>query len=292
VAIVSTIIPVYNAQPFIRETLEAALAQTFDDHEVIVVDDGSTDGTCKIVEEYRGQVKLLRQENAGPAAARNRGVANVSSEWIAFLDADDVWETGKLEMQLTRAAETGSSFVYTNRENIGDLKHVAKIQSESVVLHEGHVFERLLMGNFITLSSVLMKRSVFEDLGGFNEDVSIMATADWEFWLRVAQKHEIVMCKTPLVKYRFHSTGMSRSVTTMQSSIFRVLELMQDMEQGRQISRSVLRQAYSSAWSVLGWSASAENPRSAVRYYMRAWTADPRNMQMLKHVIKSCLGRT
>ncbi len=289
--LVSTIIPAYNAQDFIAETIESALAQTYADHEIIVVDDGSTDRTCEIVDAYRDKVRLIRQENAGPAAARNRGVQESTGEWIAFLDADDLWYENKLTTQIQRAGETGALFVYANRISIGDCEHVSKLQSDAVELVEGDIFTKLLVGNVITLSSVLLRKDVFVEAGGFNEDLSLKAVEDWELWLRISEKHEIALCREPLLEYRFHTDGISRSVATMEQNLFNVLEIAMETPRGREISKSTRSKAYAAAWSVLGWSASAENPRSAMKYYIRAWRYAPLNVRYVKQIVKSIIGR-
>ncbi|MBD3676028.1 MAG: glycosyltransferase [Planctomycetaceae bacterium] len=288
---VSTIIPAYNAEAFLRETLDSALAQTHDEQEIIVVDDGSTDATCEIAESFGNRVKLIRQQNAGPAAARNRGAREASGEWLAFLDADDLWMPDKISTQLERANETGAPLIYTDRENIGVCDHVSRYQSDCVELAEGELYEKLLCGNFITLSSVLIRKDVFESEGGFNEDLSLKAVEDWEFWLRIASSHAVAVCPEPLVQYRFHETGISRNLNTMETNLFNALDVAFDSKRGQQLDATTRRKARASAWGVLGWSAASTNPRSAVRYFTRAWLNDPCNLWRVKQVVKSALGR-
>lgn len=288
---VTTIIPAYDAEQFLRATLDSALAQTHRDCEIIVVDDGSTDGTTELVQQYQNFVRLIRQQNAGPAAARNHGVRAASGTWIAFLDSDDTWMPEKLQRQLVKASESGASFVYTNRENIGDCRHVSRYQSDTITLLEGDIYEELMMGNFITLSSVMVRRDLFLQSGGFNEDLSLRAVEDWDLWLRIAAQHEVALCPEPLVRYRFHSGGISRSVSLMEKNIFNVLEIALQSARGSKVSRTTMRRAMASAWSALGWSASVESPFSAAPYYFRSWLNDPLNRSILKQLIKSFLGR-
>ena len=116
--LVSVIMPAYNARPYIEQAIRSVLDQDYAQIELIVVDDGSNDGTPELAEQFGNRVKVLRQKNAGPAAARNRGFAASQGEFIAFLDADDVWLAGKASMQvryLQNHSETG--LVY------GDFKH-------------------------------------------------------------------------------------------------------------------------------------------------------------------------
>ena len=113
---VSVIIPAYNAEPFIDETVRSALDQTHADVEVIVVDDGSTDGTLQRLVAFEHRITIVRRARGGVAAARNAGAERASGTWIAFLDADDLWLPNKLECQLNAA---DAPFVYSNRYNIG-----------------------------------------------------------------------------------------------------------------------------------------------------------------------------
>lgn len=288
---ISTIITAYNSEHFLGDAIDSALAQTHRAHEIIVVDDGSTDGTAKLVEGYRNSVRLIYQQNAGPAAARNHGVRAASGTWVAFLDSDDLWMPDKLQWQLARADATGVGFVYTNRENFGECAHVSRYQSDTVTLLEGDIYEQLLVRNFITLSSVMIRRDLFLQSGGFNENLSLKAVEDWELWLRIAARHHVALCSEPLVQYRFNPNGISRNVSLMQKNIFNVLDIAVRSDRGRAVSRATLRRAVASAWAVLGWSASANNPFSGAPYYFRSWLNDPLNSSTLKQFIKSCLRR-
>jgi glycosyltransferase involved in cell wall biosynthesis len=155
---VSAIIPAYNAEAFIREAIDSALAQTVPPLEILVVDDGSTDRTTSIVAAYPPPVRLLSRSNAGPAHARNTGAAHAIGDWLGFLDADDVWLPEKLERQLQRAAATGAPFVCCDRLNIGALDGLPVVHGELQPIIEGDVFERLLLGNVVGTSGVLVSR--------------------------------------------------------------------------------------------------------------------------------------
>jgi glycosyltransferase involved in cell wall biosynthesis len=265
------------------------LAQTHPAHEIIVIDDGSTDSTVKLVEQYGSSVRLIRQENTGPAAARNQGVRAAIGTWVAFLDSDDVWMPDKLQRQLARAKATGAIFVYTDRENCGQCTGTSRYGSDAVSLPEGEVYEQLLQGNFITLSGVMMRRDLFLQSGGFCE--SLRTVEDWDLWLRIAAQHEVALCPDPLVRYRIHPDGISRSVSLMEKNIFTVLDLALSSDRGRTVSRRTVRQAMASAWSALGWSASATSPFRAVPYYFHSLLTDPLNYSTFKQFLKSCLGR-
>ena len=159
--------------------------------EVIVVDDGSVDNTSDIVESYSAPVRLIRQANAGPGAARNHGVQLAEGEWIALLDADDTWLPRKTELQASLIDNDRIALVHCNRthgNNIGTPAHIS--------------FDDLWRNNCVTTSSVLVRRSVFIELGGFSTERNLIGTEDYNLWLRMAHAgYKMVTCEIPLVEY-------------------------------------------------------------------------------------------
>jgi glycosyltransferase involved in cell wall biosynthesis len=289
--LVSTIIPAYNAAAYVRETIDSALAQTHREHEIIVVDDGSTDGTWEILQSYGDAIQAVRQPNGGPARARNTGARIARGEWLAFLDADDLWLPEKLQRQLAEAERTGAALVYTNRENFGSCETVSTLQSDGVTLHAGESFERLLEGNFITLSSVLVDRRVFAEAGGFDEAAVLIGVEDWDLWLRIAAAHPIALCREPLTRYRRHPGGISRNVNRMRQGLFATLERAFGLERAGRLPAAARRRAQSQAWGVLGGVATNGRPFSGTPYFLRSALLEPLSPQAWKQVVKSCLGR-
>ncbi|HVW70813.1 MAG TPA: glycosyltransferase family A protein, partial [Steroidobacteraceae bacterium] len=208
---VTVIIPTFNAAQYVEHAVESALASRGVPVEVIVVDDGSVDDTWRLLERFDpARVRRLRQDHGGPYRARNLAAREARGEWLAFLDADDDWEPGKLASQL-RLADERTSLVYTDRLNFGDLARLSERQSDGVRLWDGDIFEPLLLGNFITLSSVLMRKSAFERLGGF--EVERRGVQDWDLWLRYAADGGWVgLCREPLTRYRLHAGQMSNDL--------------------------------------------------------------------------------
>lgn len=284
---VSVIIPAYNAERFVAETVRSALYQTYQDLEVIVVDDGSTDRTVASLEEFGDGIRVHQQANAGAAAARNAGAQIASGSWIAFLDADDLWLPHKLERQL---ASPVAPLLYTNRFNIGARGDLPLVQSDVTAMHEGDVFLPLLLeGNFITSSSALLRRDVFEQVGGF--DSTLTRAEDYDLWLRVAERHPVGVLREPLVRYRFHPDGKSRNHEMMGRQRTHIISKALMLERGRLLDWWVCRQVWAQTWVTNGWAAGQAGARSqALRDYARAAAAWPLEIQAYKEAIKVCIN--
>ena len=207
-ALVSVVIPAYNSEQYIATCIDSVLGQTYQNLEVIVVDDGSTDKTVQIIAEYNSdRIKIYSQINSGAASARNHGVQKASGEWIAFIDSDDIWSTDKLQKQLEHCSDYQWS--HTDSYFLGDIYEKNTRVSDLSEKHSGDIFTRLLIENFIGTSCVVIKKAIFQEIGGFS--TSYRALQDWELWIRVASKYDICYCEEPLVYYRVHSASTSRS---------------------------------------------------------------------------------
>ena len=188
---VSVVIPTYNLAALLPGAVESVRAQGWPELEIIVVDDGSTDGTPEVLEglaREHANLRWFRQENAGAAAARNRGIEEARGRWVAFLDADDLWMPGKLAAQFEAlAARPSASFSYTDvrvrREDgeEGDLVYGTERQPLIV---------QLLAANLFATPTVLARRDCFREVGLF--DASLRTGEDWDMWLRLAAHFENV----------------------------------------------------------------------------------------------------
>jgi glycosyltransferase involved in cell wall biosynthesis len=223
---VSVVIPAYNAMPYLPRTLESVLSQTFHDFEVIVINDGSSDETEQWVSQVTDpRVKLISQENKGLAGARNTGIADAQGEYLAFLDADDLWEPTKLEKQallLDQNSEVG--LVYTWVAYITDqgeyTGRVVKYQAE------GDVWQELTQRNIIECGSVAMvRRCCFETVGLFDWNLSSFnVNEDWDMWLRIAARYPFKVVKEPLAYYRQRSSSASKNWKAIEQSFRIVIE--------------------------------------------------------------------
>ena len=284
---VSVIIPAYNAADFISETIEAALAQTYRDFEVIVVNDGSTDDTMARLHEFGSRIRVHEQSNSGVATARNTGVKIATGSWIAFLDSDDLWMPRKLERQL---AQSDALMRYTDRLNIGARGDLPELQSLVTPMYDGDVFELLMMeGNFITSSSVLVQRQVFEQMNGFFTGLN--GTEDWDLWLRIAERHRIGLCTEPLVSYRFHPGGISRNYRKMGRERQQVIARALALERGRALDWRARRRVWAQTWETNGGEARRAGARwQALKGFARAAWEWPFRGQPYKEAVKACLN--
>jgi glycosyltransferase involved in cell wall biosynthesis len=283
---VSVIIPAYNAEAFVADTVNSVLNQTYQDLEIIVVDDGSKDGTLAALEPFGNRVRVHQQKNGGVARARNTGVSLAKGSWIAFLDADDLWLPEKLERQM---AITSAPMSYTDRLNIGARGPLPEVQSDITPMHAGDVFLPLLReGNFITNTSVVIRRELFEKLGGFYTGLN--GTEDWDLWIRVAERNEIGFVPEPLVKYRFHNGSISRNYERMSRERMEVITRALALERGRSLDWMTRRQIWAETWRTNGWDAGRSGARlNALAGYARAALAWPLYRVPYREALKVCL---
>ena len=228
---VSVVIPAYNAGRYIDQAVESVLAQTFDDLEVIVVDDGSTDDTQAVIDAFGVRVRYISQENSGVSVARNNGVAAGSGRYVAFLDADDTWLPHKLSRQLHALGESKDSrFSYTAAfVTDPDLNPIETRRPEPGVTRAVLLLEGNVVG--IGSSSVVCERELFRRAGGF--DPSLSQCADWDMWIRLSALTGFSYVDEPLLNYRQHGLNMSADPCLLEEDSLRVLEkgfAMHDIE--------------------------------------------------------------
>lgn len=203
-SLVSVVIPVYNMAHCVAEAIESVFDQSFSDLEVIIADDGSTDNLAKAIQKFGDQVRVIRQENRGPSVARNSGIRAAQGEYIAFLDADDIWKPEKLEKQIAAMQLS---------EDIGlvtcGYKKVHALSGDTIetMVRENYpdraaLLEALSLAQILpaSASGALLRRECFDEAGLFDE--SLRVAEDWDMWLRVAKRFEVRFVEEPLVILR------------------------------------------------------------------------------------------
>ncbi|MEE8586264.1 MAG: glycosyltransferase [Acidobacteriota bacterium] len=204
------IIPTYNRREFLAQAVASVRAQTFQDWELIVVDDGSDDGSAGMLESLDDpRIRLIRQPRQGVSAARNRGIRAARHPWIALLDSDDQWQPSKLERQIT-ALQAAPEYRLTHSDEIwirrGRRVNPKKIHRK----YGGWIYHRCLPLCVISPSSVLLQRSLLDEVGCFDEEYPVCE--DYELWLRICCRSPVLFLEEPLtIKYGGHSDQLSRS---------------------------------------------------------------------------------
>jgi len=194
---VSVIIPTYNRLPMLKEAVDSVLSQDFEDFELIVVDDGSTDGTGEEIKRYGGRVRLLQfPENRGVSAARNRGLLHARGKYVAFLDSDDLWVKGKLKIQVSFLDDNPHyPLCYTDEIWIRKGKRVNPMVKHAK--YSGWIFEKCLLLCIISPSSAMMRRTLFSRVGLFDEALPVCE--DYDFWLRVSARFPVFFINRKLI---------------------------------------------------------------------------------------------
>lgn len=217
-SIISVIIPIYNAEDTILETVESVRQQTFVDWEIVAIDDGSTDRTLELLFDIQDErIKIFSYENSGVAIARNKGIAHASGEYIAFLDADDLWTPNKLESQLAALQanpEAGVAYSWTYDLYSDRSSEKVLFPCESIYF-SGNVHSQLLIKNFLTSgSNPLIRSKAIESVGEF--DPACVPCEDWDFYLRLAAYCPFVLVPEHQILYRQSSNSGSSKVEAVR----------------------------------------------------------------------------
>ncbi|HTJ54113.1 MAG TPA: glycosyltransferase [Nitrosospira sp.] len=301
---VSVIIPSYNCELYIAETLESILDQTFKDIEIIVVDDGSTDKTRQIVTSYGAPVRLVTQANAGVCAARNRGIREAAGQYICLMDHDDYWLPDKLAWQLEQmqrhpeVALVYSTFAWWNPDPNGvfpDPRNYKDDSSCAVIDEEfsGWIYHLLLLDCWVLTSSALIRAEVFDKCGSFDE--SLPYSEDWDLWLRIAREYSFIKLKKALTLYRQHPRQGNR---TPRNIDYRTELLSRAVARwglcspdGRCITRRQFRETISRYHMEFGIRhLVAGNVRIANHSFLKSWLASPARLKRLAYIPAGLLG--
>jgi glycosyltransferase involved in cell wall biosynthesis len=248
----SVIVPTYNHAAFLVAALQSALDQTVSPHEVIVVDDGSTDNTAEVLGQFAGRIRKISQENRGVAAARNAGATVATGKILAFLDADDLWLPRKLERQLECfAKDPGVGLVHCGIKLIDGQDRTVGTRIDGM---EGWVSrEMLLLHRAVILaagSTSIIPRDIFHQVGGFDERLS--TSADWDLCYRIACGYRMGFVPEALVCYRIHGGSMHANIRVMARDMLRAYGKAFS-ENGSEL-HTLRRRAYGSLHSVLAGS--------------------------------------
>jgi len=227
--LVSVIVPTYNRSSFVLEAVDSVFKQTFEDFELIVVDDGSIDGTAEALNQYKGRLIYSFQDHQGVSAARNRGIQTARGKWIAFLDDDDLWLPEKLETQIRFFSQNPEAMICQTQEIwIRNGRRVNPRKKHRK--YSGDIFAPSLLLCLVSPSAVMIRRDLFERVGYFDEDMP--ACEDYDLWLRISAQFPIFLIDQPLVVKRGgHRDQLSR--TTPALDRFRIQSLVKILDSGQ-----------------------------------------------------------
>ncbi len=260
-ASVTVVIPAHEAARYLPVTLDSIQQQTSAPAAVIVVDDGSTDGTADVARRFG--VTVVTQPQRGPGAARNRGIELVTTEYVAFLDADDWYAPDKLERALAVLEKLDAACLATDAWIVrGDRIEGRKNQNREVstVL----TMERLLQGSPIICSSVVARTAAVRAAGAFDEHPDLIATEDFDLWLRMSQAEPIAYVNEPLTFYRVHAGSLSAN-TRFLRGLDRILERVSNQHRGEAHFQNLVRRRRAEVRLDLAWDLLSAGRRTEAR---------------------------
>lgn len=216
-ASISIVLPVYNGENTIDRTIQSILGQTYSDFELLIIDDGSTDRTLAIVDRVKDKrVKVFSYANGGSSVARNRGIAKASGEFIAFIDADDLWTADKLQLQIRKLqCVPQAGLVYSWVSLIDEYGNF--VRALEPVFYEGDVYRQMLVHNFITSgSNAMLRHSAVEAVGNFDAQLKSWGD-DWDYWIRVSKLWPFAVVNSYQIFYRkFAATAVTANAKMME----------------------------------------------------------------------------
>ncbi|MBV9080300.1 MAG: glycosyltransferase family 2 protein, partial [Elusimicrobia bacterium] len=269
---VSVVVSCYNYGGYLASAVQSALAQTYPNIEVVIVDDGSTDDTPEVVKwlSTDPRVVSVRQSNQGQAAAKNAGILRSGGDFIAFLDADDRWTREKLEKQMPLFANPAVGVVYSLKRPLSPDGKPLERYATDAALHprRGRVCGELFIDNFVPFSSAVVRRSVFDRIGTM--DTGLSMGIDWDLWLRASLHYEFDYVNEPLLEYREgHAGQMSRKQEERNACADRIMtRFLKDHPEA--LPARHVRRAWSYTYNRRGFFYRLSDPRRSTSYYLRS----------------------
>jgi glycosyltransferase involved in cell wall biosynthesis len=211
--LISVILPVYNRASWVARAIDSVLSQTYQNIELLVVDDGSTDGTPQVLESYGSRLKVFKQAHAGAEAARNLGLERARGEFVAFIDSDDLWYADRLSSQLVCFNRVEVGLVFGNAVLVDyrqtPPRRLKRTFFDNVRPSRGRVMDVFERGCFVPFSSVLVRRRCFAETGGFTTGC---VAADYLKWLEISASYEFDYIPEPVYEYAIHPGGISHNL--------------------------------------------------------------------------------
>ena len=286
-SLVSVVTATYNMGQHVGTAVQSVLDQTYDCLEIHVIDDGSTDNTEKIIKKFTPdpRVHYHYQDNRGQAAAKNRGIREAKGEYVAFLDADDMWLPKKLEKQLPLFAKSSKIGVVYSDELYMDENNEVLPEKSKKRYYSGNITESLFLDNFVNFNSTVVKKECFDRVGVFDE--SLRMSIDWDLWLRISTKYHFAYLDEPTFQYRRWAGQMSRNFDVRYECILTVMnKFLRDHRD--LLSKKTLRKGWAITYFERGWKfREYQNKKmDAFRYFLKSLKEYPAFLPAWKGIAK------
>jgi glycosyltransferase involved in cell wall biosynthesis len=288
--LVSVVMATYNMGQYVEQAVNSVLGQDYPAIEVIVVDDGSTDHTPTVLNQFAGEprVKVIRQENAGQTVAKNRGLQAAQGKYIGFCDADNLWMPGKLALQVPLLEGWKGGVVSYGDIQLMDGNNL-DLPTPKVKRYSGKITGKLLVDNFVTFNTTLMPREILEEAGGFDE--SLHMGIDYDLWLRLSVKYPFQYSSKSLVRYRIWGGQMSNHLEERFENCFRLLARFHEQNPGC-VSPAETARGWAHTYVSRGrWRASQGDYRRALTDYAKAFKYRPGDLRLWKGVARLLVAR-
>lgn len=284
---VSVVVTCYKYAHFLPFAMDSALGQTHSNVEVILVNDGSPDNTDEVAQRYLSdpRVVYIKQENAGQAVAKNNGIARATGDFIAFLDADDIWERDKLEKQLPLFRDPEVGVVYCLVSYMDETGKALDMETRPLLAaRRGWITRDIFLDNLIPFCAAVVRRECFGKVGVM--DSSFRMGIDWDLWLRMSVRYKFDYVDAPLLRYRVgHAGQMSKNFTVREQDTMRIMRKFLE-ENPTAIPASVVRWAYAYSFCNRGYYFRREDGWRSLSYYLQAmrvrWNHGAAYMGVLK----------
>jgi glycosyltransferase involved in cell wall biosynthesis len=289
---VSVIVTCYNYAKYLEGCLKSILNQTYQDYELVIVNDGSTDNTDDVIARFLDNKKVIyiNQSNTGQAIATNNGIIRASGEFIAFLDADDLWEPTKLEKQVSLFTRDSIGVVFSRMKFINEegLPLYKEVTGKHYTPRSGYVTDALLFENFVPYSSTVVRKLCFEKFGMFNSEYK--NGLDWDLWLRISKEYEFAFVDEPLLSYRIGHPGQltanaERSVQCSELIFDRFIESNPGI-----VPEKIIRKALAYSYCMRGNHLRNIDRKRSTKNYLKAIAKNPVEIGAYKGLVKNILN--
>ncbi len=292
---VSVIIPTYNRVQFITQAIDSVLSQTYQNFEIFVVDDGSTDNTKQALAPYKDKILYIYQENQGAAAARNTGINYAKGKYIAFLDSDDLWFPQKLEKQVEILDKNQDiSVVYSNIIKIDENNKIIGRGSKGNRFLSGYIFHEVLLRKAACafLQTMLVRKKCFEEVGYLDRE--LIVAEDRDMIVRLAKSYKMHGITEPLTKFRLHDLTPRLATIGMDATEYYHLRVLDKLfsDYGKNLNEKLKKQIVSNCYlkAGLGYLRRENNFVAARKRFLLSLSNNPFNLKAVKYFAVSLLG--